>query len=210
MPVTPSASAEISTRIRPHSLHAHPHHRSVSYRATQQAKQCCLVGQPDPDSSSTRKQLDCRFCVHNHLCMVAGVEDADAVFFLGYHARTGDSDGVGNETILGREIVEIRLNGQPVGESEINAAVCGHFGVPVVFASGDDLYERELRQTLPAVEFGLTKYALDRWTARCLAPQRSRANIEAAAKKAVERAVAGEFQPYRLDGPVELAVTFSS
>src|SRR3954468_8843414 len=28
------------------------------------------------------------------LCMVAGVEDADAVFFLGYHARTGDSDGV--------------------------------------------------------------------------------------------------------------------
>jgi D-amino peptidase len=26
---------------------------------------------------------------HKHLCMVAGVEDADVVFFLGYHARTG-------------------------------------------------------------------------------------------------------------------------
>ena len=108
---------------------------------------------------------------HKHLCMVEGVQDADAVFFLGYHARTGDSDGVGNETILGREIVEIRMNGKPVGESEINAAVCGQFGVPVVFASGDDLYEKELRETLPDVEFGLTKYALDRWTARCLSPQ---------------------------------------
>ena len=80
---------------------------------------------------------------HKPLCMVAGVEDADAVFFLGYHARTGDSDGVGNQTILGREIVEIRLNGQAVGESEINAAVCGQFGAfrVVTFASGDDLYE---------------------------------------------------------------------
>ena len=131
---------------------------------------------------------------HKHLCMVEGVQDADAVFFLGY-ARTGDSDGVGNETILGREIVEIRMNSKPVGESEINAAVCGQFGVPVVFASGDDLYEQELRQTLPDVEFGLTKYALDRWTARCLSPQRSHTNIRAAAQRAVERAAAGSSHP---------------
>lgn len=147
---------------------------------------------------------------HKHLAMVAGVEDADAVFFLGYHARTGDSDGVANETILGREIVEIRMNGKPVGESEINAAVCGQFGVPVVFASGDDLYEKELRQTLPDVEFGLTKYALDRWVARCLPPERSHANIRDAARRAVERAKQGAFKPYRLDGEVELSVTFSS
>jgi len=142
--------------------------------------------------------------------MVEGVQNADAVFLLGYHARTGDSDGVANETILGREIVEIRLNGKSVGESEINAAVCGHFGVPVVFASGDDLFEKELRLTLPDVEFGLTKYALDRWTARCLSPERSHANIRAAAQRAVERAKQGAFSPYRLDGEVELSVTFSS
>ena len=147
---------------------------------------------------------------HKHLCMVEGVQAADAIFFLGYHCRTGDSDGVGNETILGREIVEIRMNGKPVGESEINAAVSGDFGVPVIFASGDDLYERELRETLPNVEFGLTKYALDRWTARLLSPERSRANIRAAAQRAVTRGRAGEFSPYRLNGPVELSVTFSS
>src|SRR3712207_6126695 len=55
---------------------------------------------------------------HKHLCMVEGIQDGvDGLFLLGYHARTGDSHGVANETILGREIVEIRLNGQPVGES---------------------------------------------------------------------------------------------
>lgn len=149
---------------------------------------------------------------HKHLCMVEGVQEADAVFFLGYHARTGDSDGVGNETILGREIVEIRMNGQPVGESEINAAVCGQFGVPVIFASGDDLYEKELRQTLPNVEFGLTKYALDRWTARCLPPARSLANIREAAQRAVERFIAadGRYLIYQPGVEIELSVTFSS
>ncbi|MDP9367858.1 MAG: M55 family metallopeptidase [Chloroflexota bacterium] len=148
---------------------------------------------------------------HKPLCMVEGVDAGiDGLFFLGYHCRTGDSDGVGNETILGREIVEIRMNGKPVGESEINAAVAGHFGVPVLFASGDDLYERELRETLPGVEFGLTKHALGRWTARCLPIERSRANIRTAAQRAVERGREGVFKPYRLDGPVDLEVVFSS
>jgi D-amino peptidase len=67
-----------------------------------------------------------------------------------------------------------------------------------------------LRETLPDVEFGLTKYALDRWTARCLSPERSHANIRAAAQSAVERAVAGEFTAHSLEGPVALSVTFSS
>ena len=147
---------------------------------------------------------------HKHLCMVEGVQEADAAFFLGYHARTGDSDAVGNETILGREIVEIRMNGKPVGESEINAAVCGQFGVPAIFASGDDLYEKELRETLPDVEFGLTKYALDRWTARLFPPARSLANIRSAAEKAVARAKTGAFTPYTPEGPISLSVTFSS
>lgn len=145
-----------------------------------------------------------------HLCMVEGVQDADVVFFVGYHARTGDSTGVGNETILGREIIDIRMNGRRVGESEINAAVAGQFGVPLVMASGDDAYERELRQTFPDVEFGLTKRAIDRWTARCLAPERARANIRAAAERALRRAADGAFAPYRIDGPVELEVRFSS
>jgi D-amino peptidase len=145
-----------------------------------------------------------------HLCMVEGVQNADLLFFVGYHARTGDSNGVANETVLGREIIEIRMNGRPVGESEINAAVAGQFGVPVVMASGDDAYERELRETLPEVEFGLTKYAIDRWTARCLSLERSRANIRSAAERAMRRAAGGEFRPYVIEGPVELEVSFSS
>jgi D-aminopeptidase len=70
--------------------------------------------------------------------------------------------------------------------------------------------KKELRETLPVVEFVLTKYALDRWAARLRSSARSRENIRRAAQRATERARRGEFQPCRLDGPVELAVTFSS
>lgn len=109
-------------------------------------------------------------CVANRLCLVEGAQAVDRV---------------GNETILGREFGQIRINGRPVGESEIDVATCGPFGAPVVFASGDDLYERELRRTLPDVEFGFTKYALDRW-------------------------IGGKVAPYALSGAVELTVTSSS
>jgi D-amino peptidase len=105
------------------------------------------------------------------------------------------------------------MNGQPVGESEINAAVCAEFGVPVIFASGDDLYEKELKQTLPNVEFALTKYAMDRWTARCLSPARSHANISEAARRAVAGFIEGgtnRFPTYRPEGEIALSVTFSS
>src|SRR5262245_52903196 len=64
----------------------------------------------DPSGLGRSSAGRTRYSVHKHLSMVEGVQNADAVFFLGYHARTGDSDGVANETILGREIVEIRLN----------------------------------------------------------------------------------------------------
>src|SRR5699024_137748 len=62
------------------------------------------------------------------LSMMEQVEGYDAVFFIGYHAKVGHSDGVANETMSGPEMYEMRMNGVPVGEIEINAAIAGHFG----------------------------------------------------------------------------------
>lgn len=145
---------------------------------------------------------------NKHLCMVEQIGQADCAFFIGYHARVGDSDGVANETVLGKELHSIRMNGRPVGESEINAAVAGHFGVPIVMASGDDVFESELRKTLPEVEFAITKYAIDKWTARCLSPDVSHAAIKNAATAAVSRA--RSVKPYVVSGPVTFEVEFVS
>ena len=37
----------------------------------------------------------------------------------------------------------MRMNGMPVGEVEINAAIAGYFGVPVIMVSGDDCLGKE-------------------------------------------------------------------
>lgn len=146
---------------------------------------------------------------HKYLCMVEGVQaEVDAAFFVGYHAMTGHSDGVANETIVGREMIETRLNGKAVGELEINAALCGHFGAPVVFLSGDDMLEREAREVLGDVECAVTKYSIDRWTARCLSIERSHQAIRESAARSLQRL--SSFSAYNVDGPITLEVEFTS
>lgn len=141
------------------------------------------------------------------LTMVEQIQGADRLFFVGYHARVGDSDGVANETLLGKEIIAVRMNGRAVGEGEINAAIAGHFGVPVAMASGDDVLGEELKQTIPGIQYAITKYAIDRWTARCLPPDRSWERIHQAAKNAC---LQNDFTPYRVSGPVTFEVEFVS
>ncbi len=142
--------------------------------------------------------------------MVEGVTaGVDAVFFVGYHAMVGRSDGVANETIIGREMVETRMNGEPIGEPGIDAALCGHHGAPVVLATGDDALEKDVRAVLPSnVEYAVTKHATDRWTARCLSPQRSREAIREGAARTLSNL--DGFSPHRVEGPIAPEVEFTS
>ena len=63
--------------------------------------------------------------------MVEGVQDADAVFFLGYHARTGDSDAVGNERSAVSASQRSRGNGRGIGSPfAASAAPAAHPTAP--------------------------------------------------------------------------------
>lgn len=145
---------------------------------------------------------------NKRLCMVEQVEHFDGMFFVGYHAKVGHSNGVANETMLGFEMYEMRMNGIPVGEMELNAAIAGHFGVPVIMVSGDDCMEREAKASFGEIEAAVVKYAIDKWSARCLSSQRSLALIRDRAERAVQRI--GQFRPYIVDGPVELEIEWTS
>ncbi len=66
---------------------------------------------------------------------------------------------------------------------------------------------------MPNVEYGLTKYAIDRWAARCFPPAWSHANIRGAAQRAAEGFAAegtGKYRLHKLEGEIEHSVTFSS
>ncbi|HET6315139.1 MAG TPA: M55 family metallopeptidase [Chloroflexota bacterium] len=131
-----------------------------------------------------------------------------AVLCVGYHARAADGRGVLSHTYSGPDILwDIRLNGEPASEARFNAAVAGELGAPLALITGDDVICQETRSWLPSVETATVKYALDRFTARCLPQPRALELIEQAAYRAVQHA--GEMPPYRLPPPIELEMVFN-
>ena len=60
----------------------------------------------------------------------------------------GTADGVLSHTVSGQAWQNLRFNGTLVGETGINAALCGHWGVPVVLVTGDRAVCREGRELL--------------------------------------------------------------
>src|SRR5205823_1586239 len=66
-----------------------------------------------------------------------------------------------------------------VGEFGINAALCGHFGVPVALITGDDATVREGRELLGDKLAGVAvKKGLSRYSARNIPPVRARQLIQ--------------------------------
>ncbi|GAB3976836.1 M55 family metallopeptidase [Plantactinospora veratri] len=119
------------------------------------------------------------------LGMVAGLEaGADALLFVGYHARAGAGPAVLGHTISDA-VLDVRLDGGSVGEIGLNAAVAGHYGVPVVLLSGDDAACAELRDLVPEVVTVEVKRALGQAAAETLHPQEARDRIRRGAAEAV-------------------------
>jgi D-amino peptidase len=81
--------------------------------------------------------------------MVQGLDAGfDAAVFVGYHSCAGTEGGVLNHTLLGKEVQNLLLNGEPIGETRLNALVAGELGVPVAFVAGDDKVCQEARAVL--------------------------------------------------------------
>lgn len=120
-----------------------------------------------------------------HLSMMQGIgPEFQAAVFVGYHSKMGTA-GVLSHTISGGVVANIWVNEIPVGETGINAALAGYFGVPVVVVTGDDEVGREAKALLPHVHTATVKWAVNRQAARCLAPEKARQLIEEETAKAL-------------------------
>ena len=64
-------------------------------------------------------------------------QGCDAALFVGMHAMAGTPDGVLSHTVSGTGWRNLCFNGTLVGETGINAALCGHWGCPVLLVTGD-------------------------------------------------------------------------
>ncbi len=131
------------------------------------------------------------------LCQVAGLDGTfDLAFLIGFHSRAGTPRGLLSHTWAGAIVHELRLDGCPVGETAINAAICADVGVPVALVAGADDLVREARADLgDRVELVTTKIALGTNLAEVWGPRRTGPELAAAAGRAVARVRAGLARP---------------
>jgi D-amino peptidase len=143
------------------------------------------------------------------LGMVQGIDDSfDAAIFIGYHASTTNSQGVRAHTMSSGTLTAVRLNGVAVPEAVINAAIVGHFGVPVVMISGDDAIVAEAQGHLGDIEGAILKESYGFHSALTVTPEESREMIGDKVTAALARL--DDFEPYRLEGPIEVQVSFKN
>ncbi len=135
------------------------------------------------------------------LGMMEGIDDSfDAVIFIGYHSSTDNSRGVRAHTMSSANVTGLRINGMSMSEGSINAAIAGHFGVPVVMISGDDVAIAETTEIVGDMEGAVVKYARGFHSAQTMTPAAARQVIRERTSAALERL--GEFEPYVLKGPL--------
>ena len=129
----------------------------------------------------------------------------DAVLMVGFHARAGTL-GVLNHTINSGVVTEVKVNGTPVGEVEIGAAIAGEFGVPVAIVSGDATAVAESKESMPHIETATTMEPVGTYSAKVLAPAKAHAVIREATVRALQRLP--EMRLYKFERPVRVEVHF--
>lgn len=143
------------------------------------------------------------------LGMMQGIDDTfDAAILLGYHAGTTNPQGVRAHTMSSATLADIRLNDRSALEAGINAAIAGHFGVPVIMISGDDATIAEARAFIDDFEGAVVKWNYGFHSARTMMPEAAYRLIGERVRAAMRRL--DEFEPLRLDTPVALDVRFKN
>ncbi len=111
----------------------------------------------------------------------------DGTFLVGMHARAGQK-GVLSHILDWPLLQEVRINGLPVGESQVTAALAGYYQIPTLLITGDDVICNEVKEWAGGqIETAVVKYAFSRYAARCLPLKQARQVICEAAYRAVKR-----------------------
>lgn len=143
------------------------------------------------------------------LMMMQGIDETFAgAIFIGYHTGTTNPAGVRAHTMSSATFADIRLNGISMPEAGINAAIAGHFDVPVIMVSGDDATVEETSLLLGDVEGAIVKWNYGFHSARTMMPATARDLIGEKVGNAMARI--NDFKPYKLSSPITLDVRFKN
>ncbi len=132
------------------------------------------------------------------------IEECDGVILLGYHAMAGTQNAVLEHTMSSKAVQNYKINGRSVGEIEIDAAIVGGYGKPVIMVSGDDKTCCEAKKLLPNVTTCEVKKAHSVCGATLIAPHNAYKLIEQSTIAAIENIK--NLSPYVIEAPVKLTI----
>lgn len=127
---------------------------------------------------------------------------ADAVFFTGYHAKSGDENGVLAHTFSDETVYRVTVNGTECSEALLVAAAAGAGGIPVVLVTGDRTIVEETLRYLPWAVGVAVKDSIGYYAVNTLTPKAAQAAIFAGAHEAVARIARAK--PFAFAPPIEL------
>ena len=137
--------------------------------------------------------------------MAQGADDGfDGAIFTGYHGAAGAMDSVLSHTYSPSTIYEARLNGAICSEATLNAALLGHYGVPLLLVTGDRTSVEGVQRQMPWVKGAIVKESIGNFSSNSMSPAAAQTLIRNAAREAVrDRANA---QLYIVKPPITIDV----
>lgn len=131
-----------------------------------------------------------------------------AIAFLGQHAMGNVRGGIMAHSFSSLGIQYMRINGQPVGEIGVWAALAGSYGIPVILLTGDQAAAEELKALVPDAELAVVKEGLARYACISLSAEAAQKTIRDAARRSLAKI--GRIRPYRVEGPVTLEIEYTT
>jgi D-amino peptidase len=131
-----------------------------------------------------------------------------AVAFIGQHSKANVRGAIMGHSYSSLGIQNMKVNGQPVGETETRAALAGWFDTPVILLTGDRAAAEELKAIVPEAELAVVKEGLGRYTCLSMSAQEARETIRSAAARAMQKI--GRIRPYKIPGPVTVEVEYTT
>jgi D-amino peptidase len=131
-----------------------------------------------------------------------------AVAYVGQHSKANIRGGIMAHSYSSLGIQNMLLNGKPVGEIDVIAAMAGHFGVPAIMLSGDKAAADELHEIVPDAELAVVKEGIGRYTCVSLSAPAARDLIREAARRSVAKI--STIKPYTVKGPVTVQIEYTT
>ncbi len=145
------------------------------------------------------------------LGMMQGVDEGNysGAVFLGYHGGAHVAGAALAHTVS-LSILELSVNGEAWSEAELSASIAGYFDVPVIMATGDDVFVEKVCPKFKGIETVITRESYSALSGKSISPKTSQQLLAKALSNALSRIDDDCYQSFNVTQPLDVQVRFNS